>query len=88
MEKKVTPSCGHNFHVSCDPNLENINVNRCLYCPMCTLITLPFNQIIDDEEFKRTIHAAFNYNRLTNAPPLEDYIFDPFLLNDDTPYTY
>lgn len=79
-QPKLECSCGRQCHESCSDTNVNTHSNRWI-CSYCILIELPFNHILDDQEFLSTLYAFFHYTKNTNSSELDSYVFDAFQMN-------
>ena len=78
--------CGSKCHKTCcDLNTPTSPFTHMpiWLCSLCTSESLPFNHIIDDIEFRTTLHNFFSSNdHDVTMPHLNNTVMDVFQLND------
>ena len=71
--------CNQSVHIKCSSSHTNDDTGW--YCKYCIESALPFNHIIDDDEFKHEINQ-FYYNQKISFDDLQQLKINPFNLND------
>jgi exonuclease III len=84
--------CNQSIHVKCSyVNVNNddfdfSSTNNGFYCKYCIGSALPFNHIVDDDEFLHEINQ-FHFNHKISFGDLQKLTFNPFTLNDSNDKT-
>lgn len=82
----VCDLCGKQCHEVCYMSNSSLHVSpKSWICPQCISNELPFNHIIEDDDFHRELFSFFHYssNDFSSELGLDSHVFDVFGLNND-----
>ena len=76
--------CKSQSHEDCCKSTLKSNVPlKSWICFQCTANELPFNHILDDDDFLRDLYAFYNYTSHDLSSRLDSYAFDVFGMNEE-----